>query len=94
MIAVQIFFIECLLYILKSSKEAHRFRISFNLELYQDQTSPSMFMTLDRMGVLSATKAHVAPRLPKPILKVFTMFFFFYFFFFSIDILLHIHLKT
>ena len=33
--AVQIFFIKSLPYILKSSKEVHRFRISFNLELYQ-----------------------------------------------------------
>ena len=66
---MQIFFIECLPYILKSSKEAHRFRISLNLDLYQKHTSPPMFMTLflERMGELSVTKAHVAPRLPKPI---------------------------
>ena len=34
------------------------------------------------MGALSATKAHVAPRPPKPILKVFTMVFFLFFCFF------------
>ena len=35
-----------------------------------------MFMTLflERMGALSATKAHVAPRLPEPILNVLPMY--------------------
>ena len=35
-----------------------------------------MFMTLflERMGALSATKAHVASRLPKPILNVLPMY--------------------
>ena len=49
--------------------------ISFNLELYQKYAPSPMFMTLflDRMGALSATKAFVAPRLPKPILSVLPM---------------------
>ena len=34
-VAVVIVFIESLPYILKSSKEAHRFSLSFNLEPYQ-----------------------------------------------------------
>lgn len=42
-IAVQVFFIESFPYILKSFKEIHCFRISFNLELYQKYTPPRMF---------------------------------------------------
>ena len=70
------FFIECLPYILKSSKETHRFRISFNLELYQIHAPPPMFMTLflERMGALSATKHHVPPRHPPRILNVLPMY--------------------
>ena len=39
--------------------------ISFNLELYQKHNSPPMLMTLflETLGALTATKAHVAPRL-------------------------------
>ena len=53
MLAVQIFFIECLPYILKSSKEAHRPEAP--------HAPPPMFITLflERMGKLSATKSHV-----------------------------------
>ena len=49
--------------------------ISFNLRLYQKHTPPPMFITLllEEMGALSVTKAHVAPRLPKPILNILTM---------------------
>ena len=41
-------------------------QISFNLELYQKHTPPSMFMTLflQRMGALSASKPHVPPDSP------------------------------
>ena len=49
--------------------------ISFNLELYQKHTPPPIFISLflERMGALSATKFHVAPRLPNSILKVLPM---------------------
>ena len=49
--------------------------ISINMELYQKHTPPPISMTLflERMGALSATKVHVAPRLPKPILNVLHM---------------------
>ena len=60
-----------------SSMHFEKFQgISFNLELFQKHTPPPMFMALflDRMGALSATKAHVAPRLPKPILNVLPMY--------------------
>ena len=41
--AVQLFFIESFPYILKSFKETHCLRTSFNLELYQKYTPPRMF---------------------------------------------------
>ena len=67
MVAVQIFFLEI------SSLHFEKFQgISFNRELHQKHTPPLMLMNffLDRMGALSATKALVASRLPKPILNV------------------------
>ena len=50
--------------------------ISFNVEFYQKHTPEPMFMTLfwERMGALSATKDHVAPRPPKPTLNVLPMY--------------------
>ena len=76
MVTVEISFIECLLYILKSSKEAHHFKISFNLDLHQKHTPPPMFLTLflERMAALSATTTHVPPRLPKPVVNVLPLY--------------------
>ena len=50
--------------------------ISFYLESYQKHTPQAIFMTLflERMGALSVTKDHVAPRLPKPILKALPIY--------------------
>ena len=68
MVAVQIFFIECLPYILKISKEAHR--------RGAPHTPPPMFMNLflERIATLRATKPYVPPRLSKPILNVLPMY--------------------
>ena len=68
------FFIECLRYIWKSSKETHRFRISFNLGLHQKHTQTPIFMTLflERMEALSATRPLFLPYSSNLYLEQFT----------------------
>ena len=58
-IAVQLFFIESFPYILKSLKETHCFRISFNLELYQKYTPPRMFREF--LGEKMSVKCNQTP---------------------------------
>ena len=74
MVTIQTVFIESPPYILKGSREAHRFRVLSNLELIWNKLHQKCsWHFYEWMGRLSGTKPHFHPRLHKPVLKVLPM---------------------